>query len=187
MQDRNSRNIVIALVSIAVMTTAVVIAAIFVPFRVNQIVRVISASGEAELLIPGRPAQPLDMSQDDEPVLKPGQGVRVSPGGTVTLVFELNQGRAILHGPAEVTLVESYRRATMPGHASESGSLQREYRLTLEQVSGRVQYDFSHISPALTDINLVIQLPDSSFKPTTPCWTIEVSVEGTSNAQPSEC
>jgi hypothetical protein len=82
-------------------------------------------------------------------------------------------------------IVDSYRRATLPGHAAES--LEREYVLTLEQTGGTVDYNFAHTDPPLHEIDFTLQLPDQNYVPTTPCWIATISAEGTTTIQTIDC
>ncbi len=183
--DRDSRTILIALVAVLAAAALGLAAATFIPFNVDQPVTVLHASGEIEQIGPGNTTRPLTPDRDTRLKLKPGQGVQVKPDGSATLAFDLNGGRAILNGPAALRIVDSYRRATLPGQATDS--VKREYVLTLEQTGGTVHYNFEHTTPPLDEIAFTLRLPDQNFVPTTPCWIATISAEGTSSIQTMDC
>jgi hypothetical protein len=181
--DSNSRPIVLSLVAVLGFTILAVVASLLIPFRVNETAVIQQVTGEAELHIPGQ--IPARLDTDNGTTLGIGQSLNVLPGGEATIVFKLNQGRAVLSGPAGLTLVESYRRATALGHAL--GQSKREYVLTLEQTQGSVRYIFANTDPSFEEIDLTIRLPDGDYSPTTPCWRIDVTAGGETTAEPVEC
>jgi len=183
--DRDSRTILLALCMVLGVAVFGVVAAVLVPFNVDQPATLLNASGEIEQISAGRAARLLTLKPGDEAEIRPGQGLQVKPGGSATLAFDLNGGRAILNGPAALVVAASYRRATLPGHAVES--IHRDYVLTLEQPGGTVDYNFAHTDPPLDAIDFTLHLPDQNYVPTTPCWMVTISAEGTSSIQTMDC
>lgn len=181
--DSNSRLIVLSLIAVLVFTGLALIAALVVPFRVDEGAVIQPVTGEADLRIPGE--TPTRLTTSDQTPLGIGHSLDVLPGGEATVVFELNQGRAILSGPAGLTLVASYRRATALGHAF--GTSKRDYVLTLEQTHGSVRYIFARTDPVWEKIDLTIRLPDGDYRPTSPCWRIDVVTGGETTATSFEC
>jgi hypothetical protein len=181
--DSNSRLIVLSLIAVLGFTILALVASLLIPFQVDDTATVQQVTGEAELHIPGHVPAPL--STDGKTTLGIGQSLNVLPGGDARIVFELNQGRAILSGPANLTLVESYRRATALGHAFGKG--RRGYVLTLEQTQGSVRYNFANTDPSFEDTDITIRLPDGNYSPTAPCWQIDVDPGGETTAESFEC
>jgi hypothetical protein len=181
--DSNSRPIVLSLIAVLGFTVLALVASLLIPFQVDETAVIQQVTGEAELHIPGQ--IPARLNTDDKSTLRIGHSLNVLPGGEVTIVFGLNQGRAVLSGPAGLTLVESYRRATALGHAL--GTSKREYVLTLEQTQGSVRYIFANADPSFEEIDLTIRLPGGDYTPTTPCWHIDVSAGGEATAESVEC
>lgn len=172
--DRYSRSIILSLITVLGLTLLAVIAAWFLPFEVTESGILQQVTGVAELYTQDElPATPTGETE-----LTVGETLRIQPGGITTIVFKLNQGRAIVTGPATLRLVESYRRATALGHTLDSDRFKREYALTLEQTSGSVRYLFSDTTPSFEDMLILIRLPDGTYTPKTPCWNIDISIEG---------
>lgn len=182
--DRNSRSIVLSLLTVLALTLLAVIISLIVPFEVAQPSILQQITGVAELYTQGE--QPATPSGETE--LNLGETISVKPGGFTTILFDLNQGRAVLTGPATLTLVESYRRATVLGHTlDESDRFTREYGLTLEQTSGSVRYLFGDTKPAFEEVTILIRLPNGSYTPTTPCWTIDINTGGNVTTNEIDC
>jgi hypothetical protein len=179
------RHILIGLGLVFSLTLAAVVASLLVPFAVNVPVVVQHVSDAGSLLIPGQDPVPLSPAQLNERfTLKADQGISVEPGSTATVLF-FDGGRAILSGPASLTLLASQRRATAPGHISERFS--RTYELRLSQSQGSIRYDFSQSVPSFDDLRITVELPDTRYTPTTPCWTIDVTAEGPIVTQSLPC
>jgi hypothetical protein len=185
--DRYSRSITAALVLVLGFAILALAAALVVPFDVGQPATVRSLTGTVELVRPGESPAPLGTDQDAESVLTAGQGVRLQPDSTVTLIFDLNKGYAVITGPAELKLVESYRRATALGHVLDSRRFERKYVLTIAQTQGSARYNFANTTPRFEQVEIMIQLPTSSYIPTTPCWTIDIGVDSTITTTPNDC
>jgi hypothetical protein len=185
--DRYSRSIIIALVLVLGVVILALAAALVVPFDVTQPATVRSFTGQAELVRAGEAPRPAELDRDAHLVLTVGQGLRLQPDSTATLTFELDKGYAVISGPAELKLVESYRRATALGHVLDSRRFSREYVLTIQQTQGSVRYSFANATPRFEDAAITIQLPSSNYIPTTPCWRIDISADGSTTAAPIDC
>jgi hypothetical protein len=181
--DSSTLSIKVAVVVLIAVMIFAVAAGLIVPFNVEQTVTVQALSGEIDILIPNDPPTPL--LPNTQAALAPGHSVRLQPSSEASLTFTINKGRALLTGPATLTLVESHRRATSLGHALDN--LSRSYTLTLQQTQGTVSYNFANTTPPFEDIQLTIQLPDANYSPTTPCWTITVDTAGHSTAESVTC
>jgi hypothetical protein len=182
--DRDSRSIIFSLIIVLGLTLLAVIASLLLPFKVTQPGVLQQVTGVAELY--SQDKQPATPSGEME--LTIGETIRIQPGGFTTIVFNLNQGRAVLNGPAALTLVESYRRATALGHAlDDSDRFKREYVLTLEQTSGSIRYLFGDTTPAFEEVTISIRLPNGSYTPQTPCWTIDISTDGNVTTTEIDC
>jgi hypothetical protein len=179
--DPNSRPIVLSLMAVLGFAVAALVASLFIPFDVDASATIQSITGEIELHSPGQTSA----RANEQGTLNIGQSLRVPPGGEARIVFDLNQGRAVLTGPANLTLVESYRRATALGHALDR--FKREYVLTLEQTQGSVQYIFANAEPSFEETKIIIRLPDRNYTPTTPCWRIDISPDGETAIDPFDC
>lgn len=184
--DRNARSILAARVAVLVLTALAITAALIVPFNVDQPAAIDYTGGMVEIDQPGsRP--PIVLTEDNDPhSLKIGHTLRLAPDSTATL-FLFKNGQVVLTGPSEFTLVEAYRRATALGHVLDSQASSRDYALTIRQNSGTAHYRFAHSSPSFEKIEITIQLPDRTYIPDSPCWIIDVSVEGTSQITPEPC
>jgi len=185
--DRDSRTIVVSFFAVLGFAVTALSASLVVPFDVNHSATVQRFSGDVELdshhNIPDR----LDPARNQKPSLKPDQTLRVLPGGAATLRFEINNARAIMTGPAELTIVASYRRAMLLGHILDSDRFSRDHVLTLAQSSGTVEYRFANTDPPFEDVQITIQLPESEYTPVAPCWTISISAEGTAQTETIDC
>jgi hypothetical protein len=185
--DRTGRSILLSLIIALVLAVLAILAALWIPFDVDQPAAIQNVSTSAELITPDNPPVSLTSARPrDHPALKTGQGVRVEPGSSATILF-FERGRAVLTGPAVLTLVAAHRHATALGHIFDSGRFTRDYVLTLSQQSGSIRYDFSRTSPPFADISITIELPDRSYSPTTPCWMVDISAGGQSTAGPADC
>ncbi len=176
MSDVNSRSIILSLAVVLILTVAALVASLFIPFNVDEPATIQRLTGKAEILTPGQPT----ISAANQATLNINQTLNVLPGSDAQVVFDLVQGRAVLTGPANLTLVESYRRATALDHARNH----RTYTLTLEQTQGSVRYFFAGTSPA-TDIT--VRLPDGNYSPDSPCWRIDIPLTGETNIEPITC
>jgi hypothetical protein len=185
--DRYSRSITVALVLVLGFALLALAAAVVVPFDVGQPATIRSLTGEVQLVRPGESPIPLGTDQDAPSVLAIGQGVRLQPDSTITLTFDLTQGYVVITGPAELKLVESFRRATALGHVLGSHRFKRKYVLTIAQTQGSARYNFANTDPRFGDVEIAIQLPISTYVPTTPCWTIDVATDGTATTAPNDC
>jgi hypothetical protein len=185
--DRYSRSIILASVLVLGLVLLALATALVVPFNVTQPGTIRSLTGEAELIRRSGVPSPVGSDRDARVVLSPGQGLRLNPDSTATLTFELDQGFAVVTGPAELKLVESYRRATALGHLLDSSRFSRSYVLTIQQMQGSVRYSFTGTTPRFEDVAITIQLPSSNYVPTTPCWEIAIGTDGTTTAGSVEC
>ncbi len=185
--DRDSRTILFSFVGVVGLAVAVLAASLVVPFDVNRSATVQQYTGDVELRSPDDPPDRFDPARDETPLLKPGQTLKVMPDGMAVIRFGLNNGRATMTGPAELTLVAAYRRATTLGHVFDSGQFEREYVLTLAQSSGTVEYDFANADPPFDGASISIQLPESDYTPVTPCWRVTISSEGIARIEPLDC
>jgi hypothetical protein len=181
--DRYSRSIVFSLLTVLGLTLAAVAVSLFLPFEVEQPVIIQRVTGIAELHSDTNPPA----TPSGETQLAPGETVQVQPGGVATIIFDLNEGRAIVTGPAALTLIESYRRATALGHMLDSEQFEREYVLTLEQTGGSIRYLFDDTTPPFEDTTISIRLPSGSYTPQSPCWVIDINTEGQVTTQDINC
>ncbi len=184
--DRNARTILFGLIAVLILPIAALAAAVLIAFEVPQPAGIDDLSGEVELeLAGGEPATLTPDELEESQPLDIGESIRLAPGSSATVTF-FNGGRAKLSGPSSLKLVDSNRRATALGHATSSGKFNREYTLTIEQSEGTVHYRFDDTDPAFEQIKITVRLPDRSYKPTTPCWVVEVGIE-TISAAPEDC
>jgi hypothetical protein len=181
MRDANSRAIILSLAAVLILTVAALAASLVIPFNVDEPAAIRSLTGEAEIITPGQPT----VSAADQARLNVDQTLNVLPGGDAQITFALDDGRArlVLYGPAQLTLVESYQRATALGHALN----RRQYVLTLEQTQGRVDYFFADAAPTSTDANITVHLPTGDYTPDSPCWRIDIPLTGETNVEPINC
>ncbi|HVO71433.1 MAG TPA: hypothetical protein VMT24_15390, partial [Aggregatilineaceae bacterium] len=185
--DRYSRSITVALVLVLALAILALAAALVAPFDVGQPATVRSVTGAVDLVRPGESPVPLGADQDAPGALTTGQGLRLQPDSTVTLTFEVNQGYVVITGPAELKLVQSYRRATALGHVLDSHRFKRKYVLTIAQTQGSARYNFADTDPRFEDVEVMIRLPTSTYVPTTPCWTIDIATDGPTIVTPNDC
>lgn len=185
--DRYSRSIILASLLVLGVALLALAAALVVPFNVAQPGTIRSLSGKAELIRRSGVPNPIGSDRDARISLSPGQGLRLNPDSTATLTFELNQGYAVVTGPAALKLVESYRRATALGHLLDSSRFSRSYVLTIQQSQGSARYNFAHTVPPFEDVAITVQLPGRDYIPTTPCWEIVIDADGAATARSVEC
>ncbi len=176
MSDVNSRSIILSLAVVLILTVAALVASLFIPFNVDEPATIQRLTGKAEILMPGQSP----ISAANQATLNINQTLSVLPGSDAQVVFDLVQGRAVLTGPANLTLVESFRRATALDHARNH----RTYTLTLEQTQGSVRYFFVGTSP---DTDITVRLPNGNYTPDSPCWRIDISLTGETNIEPINC
>ncbi|RPJ00793.1 MAG: hypothetical protein EHM39_04330 [Chloroflexi bacterium] len=181
--DPNTRPIQLALLAVLGFALLAFAASLVVPFNVTKPAAVYVQAGSAERVIAGHTPEPLLL--DSVTHLEAGHSLRILPTGETRVTFEINEGWAVLIGPAALTLTESFRHATMLGHVSDR--FEREYVLTLEQTAGRIRYNFSDANPSFTESTITIRLPDGRYTPDSPCWTIEISEEHESRIESSDC
>jgi hypothetical protein len=181
----NTNPIKFAVTALIIFILLAIVAGFVIPFNVELSATVQAFSGDVTVLIGNEAPDPL--SPDRQTTIEPGQTIRLQPDSEAIVTFTIDKGRAHLTGPATLSLVESYRRATSLGHLLDSFS--REYVLTIEQTQGTVRYNFANTSPELDEIQLTIQLPDSNYRPapSDPCWTIIVSTAGQSTVNTTPC
>ncbi|NDJ77138.1 MAG: hypothetical protein GYB65_12860 [Chloroflexi bacterium] len=184
--DQTRRSIIISLIGLVVVIGLAVLAALLIPFRVNEGATVQDFTGVIERITPDDERTQYEASLTSAEVdLATGERLVVHPGSTAALTFFENGGRANMTGPGTLTLVEVHRRATLPGHASDN--FNRDYVLTLKQKGGSVHYYFSDTEPAFDDIDITLHLPNGNYTPDTPCWLVEISDEGVTTTLPFEC
>ncbi|MBN1201365.1 MAG: hypothetical protein JXJ20_05860 [Anaerolineae bacterium] len=184
--DRTSRNIFLSLIAILILTGLALIASLLVPFDVEQTGTIKNVTGVVEYYAHEQePAVTLDANQREH-LLKPGNSLSALPGSTLTVTF-FNNGRVVLVGPASLELVESYRRATVLGHALDSDRFDREYALTIEQTGGSARYFFANTDPAFEDVEITLELPNGNYTPDTPCWLVDISTAGDVLTEPFDC
>jgi hypothetical protein len=162
------RSIILSLAAVMICTILMMIAAIVIPFDVEKPASIQQISGVVEVHSPGSLAATLNPREKNQ--LNSGDRILVPPGSTTTLAF-FNGGHALLEGPARLTLITSYRHATVLGHTSDSRH--HEDVLTLEQSQGTIRYYFDHTSPT----KITIELPDGHFIPNSPCWIISIGTD----------
>jgi hypothetical protein len=181
MSDTNSRSIILSLFAVLILTIGALVASMLIPFNVDEPATIQQLTGEANLIAPGQPT----ISAGDQARLNINQTLDVPPGSDAQLVFDLDNRHAllILTGPARLTLVESYHRATALGHALNH----RQYVLTLEQTQGHVDYFFPNTTPSLADLDITIHLPDRNYTPDSPCWRIDIPLAGRTTIEPINC
>jgi hypothetical protein len=181
MSDTNSRAIIFSLAAVLILTVAAVAASLLVPFDVDEPATIQPLAGDVEIITPGQsPVTAVDQAR-----LSPNQTLNVPPGSQAQLTFDLDDSRArlVLHGPASLTLVKSYHRATALGHARN----RRRYVLTLQQTQGSVDYFFVNLAPVFADADITIELPNGSYAPDSPCWRIEIPLTGQTSVTPINC
>ena len=181
MRDANSRAIIFSLAAVLILTIAALAASLIIPFNVDEPATIRSLTGEAEIITPGQPT----ISAAERAKLNPDQTLNVPPGGQAVLTFALDDSHAqlVVYGPAHVTLIESYHRATALRHALN----RRQYVLTLEQAQGRVDYFFAGAAPSFDNADITIHLPNGSFTPDSPCWRVDIPLTGETHIEPINC
>lgn len=184
--DRTNRSILLALAAVIGLTIAALIAAVLIPFEVDKPASVDTFTGQANLVAPNHVTETL--AEDSPGVrLRLDYTLRLEPESSARVTFELNQGWAVLTGPAALKITESHRRATLLGHLLGAERFTREYALTIEQTQGTVRYNFAHTDPPFEDLDITLRLPDRTYQPPVPCWQIEVSADGTAATQTEPC
>jgi hypothetical protein len=182
--DRSSRGIIVSLGIVVGFTILSAIAALFIPFNVEQPVTIRDVSGTVKLLSEGN--DPVTFEEYHGKItLRPGQTLQVEPNSSATILFFDNGGRAFVTGPASLTLIEIHRRATGLNHILDPE--QSDYVLTLEQTAGHTRYIFENATPSFEDTTITIRLPASTFTPSTACWDIDISADKTVSAGPAAC
>jgi hypothetical protein len=182
--DRSSRGIIVSLGIVVGFTVLSAIAALFVPFNVEQPVSIRDLSGTVKLL--SESDDPVTFEEYDGKItLKPGETLQVEPNSSATILFFDNGGRAFVTGPTSVTLIEAHRRATGLNHILHPE--QGDYVLTLEQTAGHTRYIFENVTPSFEDTTITIRLPASTFMPSTACWDVDISADRTVSAGPITC
>jgi hypothetical protein len=181
MRDANSRAIILSLAAVLILTVAALAASLVIPFNVDEPATIRSLTGEAEIITPAQPT----VNAADQARLNPDQTLNVLPGGQAVVTFALDDGHAqlVVYGPANVTLIESYHRATALGHALD----RRRYTLALEQSQGRVDYFFAGTAPSFSDADITIHLPNGNYTPDSPCWRIDIPLTGDTSIEPINC
>lgn len=159
------------------------IAALTVPFDVHKAATLVYLSGDALLIRRGGQSIPLAASDAAGTTFSPGQAIRLNEGDTAQVVFGLNGGRVTVFGPAEFSLVQSFRRATAQDHARGRA----HYVLTLDQRSGTARYDFSGTDPAFPTVAVTVRLPHETYSPDSPCWEIVVAPNGSAQSRTIDC
>lgn len=183
MNDKTTvRSIRVASFAVLGIAVLALLGGLLIPFNVEELASGQALTGSIEIVPPAGP--PLTIQPDSAFELAVGQSLRTQADGEAYLIFELNQGRAMLESETQLTLVESFRRATSLGHAR---STDQSYTLTLKQTRGRVRYLFASTTPPITEIDFVIQLPDGNYTPDTPCWIITIDPTGSSTIDPLTC
>jgi hypothetical protein len=184
MSDTNSRSIILSLAAVLFLTVAAVIASLLIPFNVDEPASLQPLAGDVEIITPGQPP----INATDQATLNINQTLNVPPGSQAQITFDLDDGRArlVLNGPASLTLVKSYHRATALGHALN----RRRYVLTLQQTQGSIDYffaDFANMAPSSMDADIAIELPNGSYAPDSPCWRIDIPLTGQTSTTPIDC
>ncbi|HEX3051424.1 MAG TPA: hypothetical protein VHP83_12265 [Aggregatilineaceae bacterium] len=182
--DRTARSIVFSIFGVLGVSTLAFVVSVIVPYQVNQTATIEDITGAAEIVRDQDTRATL--VPDDSEKLRIGETVRVEPGNAASVVF-FNQGRAVLTGPAAITLVESYQKATTLGHMVDSSQFKRRYGLTIKQMHGTVQYYFDHSDPAFEAMTIKVQLPNGSYQPDSPCWQITISADQTITPETLSC
>ncbi|MBN2304241.1 MAG: hypothetical protein JXQ72_07185, partial [Anaerolineae bacterium] len=138
--DPTRRSIILALLAVIALTLLALIAALIIPFDVDQPVRITGITGSA--LLKSGDGDPHELLE--ESTFHTGQTLILEPDNSARLTFELTGGHANLTGPARLHLTESHHRATLIGHLRDSSG---DYTLTLEQSLGTVRYNFAYADP----------------------------------------
>lgn len=184
--DRYSRSIVLSLFVVALLIVALLVAAVTITFPVGLNGQVTHVEGEVKLGAPGQTPAALGDAGSIPQTLRPGERLRVEPGGAATVMF-FNDGIAILSGPAELLLRESSRRGTALEHTRIRDHDGVEYALTIAQHAGTVEYRFDRADPAFDRVTIRVQLPGEVYIPPAPCWRIEIDAAGQADARTIPC
>ncbi len=183
--ERTQRTVVFALIGIISVGLAALIASLVVPYNVTFGALLTDMHGTGHYTRLDRPPTPL--SAHANLALPVGSTVQLEPKSRATLSLEMTGGRVMLTGPATLTLVDSYRRATSLGHLLESERFTRQYVITLRQTQGTAYYDFSITSPPFDTLTVTVELPQTHYIPTHPCWEITVQPDGSAQANDIPC
>lgn len=172
--EHRRRAILVAIALVSVVTTLTLCAAMIAPFPVELSILLVTFDGELEYAPAETTARPLQPQFDTPLTLKPGDSVRLAEDTTAILTLDAGQGRIVINGPATFALVSLVRRATLPGHLFVSQRFPRHFELIFEQAGGTASYVFD---PAIfaTQLDIKIVLPDTTFVPRQPCWSIVLS------------
>jgi hypothetical protein len=161
----------VAIALVSVVTTLTLCAAIIAPFPVELSILLVTFNGELEHAPAGTTAHLLRSQFDTPLTLKPGDSIRLAEDSTAILTLDAGQGRIVINGPATLTLISLVRRASLPGHLVVSQRFPRRFELILEQAGGTASYVFDPATFA-TQLDIKILLPETTFVPDQPCWSI---------------
>jgi len=183
--DRTRLTVLLALLGVIGVGVVALIISLVVPYNVAFGALLLDARGEGTYTRQGQPPAPLPT--ETTLALPVGSTVRLGPKSHATLTMELNGARVQLTGPATWTLVDAYRRATSLGHMLENARFAREYVLVLRQTEGTAYYDFSGSKPLFDQVQITVELPETRYTPTRPCWEITVQPDGSAQAASVRC
>ena len=183
--DRTRSTVIVALVGVIGVGILALIASAFVPYNVDFSAVLTDIRGTGDYIRADRPPAPLpSVGSLAFPV---GSTVQLEPESSATLRLEMTGGRVALTGPATLTLVHYHRHATSLGHLTQNDRFARRYVLVLRQTQGTARYDFSATVPHFEDLQITVELPDTDYTPTGPCWEISVQPDGTTQTASVDC
>lgn len=170
--ERRTWGIALALGLVLLSAAAAVVTGLLFAYKVSVPATLVGVSGDVQRARPHQRPQPLDPQDTTEVRLQAGDSLILAPHSTATVALDLCGGRVLLEGPLTFTLEESSRRATLAGHLLAARDLARSYTLTLEQDGGTASYVFSDADPPLASLSIAVRLPETSFTPGLPCWSV---------------
>lgn len=116
--------------------------------------------------------------------LLPDSIVRVEEAASVTFTLTDDHDASVtIVGPAEFSYEQGEKTGTAAHHLNRR---KLDYRVVFGQSSGKVYYDFSHATPPFEEWEIVLHLPDGTYRPESPCWNIAI-VNGISQVLQLEC
>lgn len=180
------RLILVAIALVSAVTLLALCAAMVVPFPVALSISLITFSGELEYAPAEANARPLQPQPDAPLTLTSGDSVRLTENATAILTLAPGQGRIVINGPATLTLISLVRWASLPGHLVVSQRFPRRFELILEQAGGTASYAFDP-APFATQLDVRIRLPDGTFAPRQPCWSIAFRDAGSPSTREYPC
>ncbi|MCZ7538715.1 MAG: hypothetical protein M5U29_02090 [Anaerolineae bacterium] len=178
--ERRTCGIALALGLVLLSVVAAVAVGLLFAYEVSVPATLLGVSGDVQRARSHQRPQPLDPQSAAGVRLQAGDSLLLAPHSTATVALDLFGGRILLEGPLTFTLRESSRRATLAGHLVTARRLARDYTLTLEQDGGTASYVFSNADPPLASLSITMRLPETSFTPGLPCWSVVFKGDGSS-------